>query len=128
MDPARPPRPLKVLFVDDDVGYLRAIQRLLRPGQVALATASDGERARRHVEAGGLELIVLDVYMPDLDGIAYCRALRQAPATEACAIVVVSAMMTSEIERAAREAGATLALDKAADLERLLAFIRTLRG
>ncbi|MEZ4365480.1 MAG: response regulator [Kofleriaceae bacterium] len=128
-DPAPATRRVRVLFVDDDTAYLRAIRRLLRPGpELELLSASDGETARRLVDEACPDLLVLDVYMPDLDGIAYCRQLKRDPRTRASTILVVSAAMTASLDQAARVAGAAHALDKVADLDELFRLIRVHPG
>lgn len=125
---AAPGDRVRVLFVDDDPGYLRAVRRLLRPGAaVELLVAGDGNTARRIVDADPPDMIVLDVYMPDLDGIEYCRRLKGQDRTEHSVVVVVSAAMTAGLEHAARDAGATRALDKVADLDELFRLIRNHR-
>jgi two-component system OmpR family response regulator len=65
-----------VLVVDDDA-HIREVARfaLARAGH-AVELASDGAAAYDRVHRGGIELIVLDVLMPELDGFALCRALR----------------------------------------------------
>lgn len=115
----------RVLFVDDDDGYLRAVRRLLRPrSDIELLLARDGATARNIMQSEPPALVVVDVYMPDLDGIAFCRAIKSEPRTRATTVVVVSAAMTEGLEREARAAGAQHAFDKVADLERLFQVLR----
>jgi two-component system, OmpR family, response regulator len=65
-----------VLVVDDDA-HIREVARfaLARAGH-AVELASDGERALERMQRGGIDLVVLDVLMPELDGFALCRRLR----------------------------------------------------
>jgi two-component system OmpR family response regulator len=65
-----------VLVVDDDA-HIREVARfaLARAGH-AVELAQDGERAFDRVSRGGIDLIVLDVLMPELDGLALCRRLQ----------------------------------------------------
>jgi two-component system OmpR family response regulator len=65
-----------VLVVDDDA-HIREVARfaLARAGH-AVELAHDGEVAYARLERGGVDLIVLDVLMPELDGFALCRRLR----------------------------------------------------
>ncbi|MEO7731569.1 MAG: response regulator transcription factor [Kofleriaceae bacterium] len=65
-----------VLVVDDDA-HIREVARfaLARAGHV-VELAGDGAAAAERIERGGLELVVLDVLMPELDGLSLCRQLR----------------------------------------------------
>jgi two-component system OmpR family response regulator len=65
-----------VLVADDDA-HIREVARfaLARAGH-AVELAGDGEVAHTRLERGGIDLVVLDVLMPELDGLALCRRLR----------------------------------------------------
>ncbi|HWO22227.1 MAG TPA: response regulator transcription factor [Kofleriaceae bacterium] len=65
-----------VLVVDDDA-HIREVARfaLARAGH-AVELAHDGEVAHARLARGGIDLVVLDVLMPELDGFALCRRLR----------------------------------------------------
>jgi two-component system, OmpR family, response regulator len=65
-----------VLVVDDDA-HIREVARfaLARAGH-AVELAQDGELAYSRLERGGIDLVVLDVLMPELDGFALCRRMR----------------------------------------------------
>jgi acetolactate synthase-1/2/3 large subunit len=111
-----------VLFVDDDELMLRAIQRAFgsKPElQVAVATnAIDAMLAIGTVKP---HLIVMDVYMPGLDGVEACRRIKANPETNGVHVIITSATMTPDLEAAALEAGADRAIDKPSDLAGLLA-------
>ena len=65
-----------VLVVDDDA-HIREVARfaLARAGH-AVELANDGEVAHDRLARGGIDLVVLDVLMPELDGLSLCRRLR----------------------------------------------------
>jgi two-component system OmpR family response regulator len=65
-----------VLVVDDDA-HIREVARfaLARAGH-AVELAGDGEVAYTRLARGGIDLVVLDVLMPELDGFALCRRMR----------------------------------------------------
>jgi two-component system OmpR family response regulator len=68
-----------VLVVDDDA-HIREVARfaLARAGH-AVELAGDGAAAAERIARGGLALVVLDILMPELDGLSLCRQLRGRP-------------------------------------------------
>jgi DNA-binding response OmpR family regulator len=69
-------RPARILLVDDE----RAIQTLLsyplRKDGYEVVQATDGQQALTHFSEGSFDLVVLDLMMPQLDGLEVCRRLR----------------------------------------------------
>ena len=66
----------RILGVDDDAPPREGVRSALaRDGQGG-EEASDGHLALDRVAAGGVDLVVLDVLMPELDGLSVCRRLR----------------------------------------------------
>jgi putative two-component system response regulator len=115
------PAGAEVLHIDDDPAYLRVLgQHLSQAGfhvrqaeswAEGLALASDGP-----------DLIILDILLPDGDGLEVCRKLKAGPATAAIPILALSGGLHSGADRAlALASGASAALSKSADLEELLA-------
>src|SRR5438874_1434964 len=67
-----------VLVVDDDQPIRRMLERTFLAEGYVVQTASDGGSALAAVEQSAPDLVVLDVAMPGLDGLAVCRRLRRA--------------------------------------------------
>jgi CheY-like chemotaxis protein len=65
-------------------------------------------------------LIVLDVFMPELDGIEVCRRLKRNPETSGIAVIVTSAHLTRAVEENALSAGAVRCLPKPIELSVIL--------
>ncbi len=66
----------RVLVVDDD-GHIRDVMRFtLQQGGFQVVEAKDGAEAFAKFEAGGIDLIVLDIVMPESDGLEVCRRVR----------------------------------------------------
>jgi two-component system OmpR family response regulator len=67
---------MAAILVADDDAHLREVVRfaLARAGH-AVELAADGEAALARLGRGGIDLVVLDILMPELDGLAVCRAL-----------------------------------------------------
>src|SRR5687767_8802243 len=68
--------PIRALLIDDDTRLAELLAGYLAPHDVVLAHAADGARGLAAVEAGGVDLVVLDVMMPGLDGLDVLRRLR----------------------------------------------------
>lgn len=80
-----------LLYVEDNAANLALVEQLLgRRGDVTLLTATNGERglalAREHLP----ELVLLDINLPDMSGLAILRQLAQAPATAAIQVIALS--------------------------------------
>jgi DNA-binding response OmpR family regulator len=71
---------VRALLIDDDPKLHELLATWLRPHEVVLAHAPDGPRGLAAVAAGGVDLIVLDVMMPGMDGLEVLRRLRQRSA------------------------------------------------
>lgn len=68
----------RVLVVDDEPRIREVLQFALEREGYEVATAPDGSAALARVAEGGVDLMVLDVLMPELDGLQVCRRLRQS--------------------------------------------------
>jgi two-component system response regulator MprA len=69
---------VRVLIVDDDRSVRDALRRALRLGGYEVEVAEGGQHALTQVAATSPDAVVLDVGMPDIDGIEVCRRLRDA--------------------------------------------------
>ena len=113
-----------VLVVDDDGPIRRMLERTLSAEGYEVSAAADGGSALVEIERAVPDLVVLDIGLPDLDGLAVCRRLR----TKGLALPVL--MLTARDAISARVAG----LDAGADdyllkpfaAEELLARVRAL--
>lgn len=72
-----PARKTTILTVDDDLHLLRLVARNLVFGGYEVLTASDGELALEQIEAQQPDLVLLDVMMPRMDGLAVCQRVRE---------------------------------------------------
>jgi acetolactate synthase I/II/III large subunit len=112
--------PLRLLVVDDDDLQLRALKRAARSDpRVDLALCNNVQDALLWLGTRRPDLVVLDVFMPDIDGIEACRRIRATGAID-LPIVVASYEMSAELEALALAAGATRVIAKPLTLERLL--------
>jgi len=68
---------IKILVVDDEPRYVRLLEANLRTDGYEVLTAQDGLQAVETFSANPVELILMDVMMPNLDGFAACQRIRQ---------------------------------------------------
>jgi ribonuclease P protein subunit RPR2 len=108
-DEAPAPR-LRVLVVDDDAGLRELLRTTFELMQILVSEAADAAEARRRLAEARPDVIVLDVGLPDVDGLTLCRSLKDDAATAAIPVVLLSGL--EEAERHARDAGAAAFVKK----------------
>ena len=115
---------IKVLLVDDQPTVLQGLRmRLgLEPDLVVIGEAEDGQAAIDLVGARSPDVIVLDLEMPGMDGIATAQALRTIAPEGVVIILSIHSDMVAR--RRALAAGAVAFIEKNAGVEPLLAAIR----
>ena len=111
----------RILVVDDDPSVLRMLARVLTAEGHEVEAVADGGAALAAAERRSPEAVVLDVAMPDLDGLAVCRRLRDRGVT--APVVLLTARDTVADRVAGLEAGADDYLVKPFAVEELLARI-----
>lgn len=94
-----------LLCVDDESSNLATLRQLLRD-DFALVFAKSGGEALDAVSRHAPKLILLDVELPDMDGYAVARALKQQPSSNAIPILFVTSRNSEHDERLGLEAGA----------------------
>jgi DNA-binding response OmpR family regulator len=68
----------RILVVDDEPGMVRLLSMDLHRAGYAVATAETGAAAVHEVERGGVDLVVLAIGLPDIDGYSVCQHIRRA--------------------------------------------------
>ncbi len=115
---------MRILVVDDEPALRAALQRALRLEGYDVALAEDGDAALRLVQRDAPELVVLDVLMPTLDGLAVCRRMRRAG--DRTPVLMLTARDAVSDRVSGLDAGADDYLVKPFALEELLARVRAL--
>ncbi len=109
----------RILVADDDEEILGFLSRALDRHGYEVLRATTGEQALRLVRTLRPQLVVLDVLLPGLDGIATCRALRADAELMHTPVIFLSAMERERLHEVADEAGASDYLCKPVDLSDL---------
>lgn len=95
----------EILVVDDNAANLKLLSFLLRSRGYQVRIAEDGEQALAMLDTFRPRLILMDLQLPGIDGIALTRQLRASPATADILIVAVTAYAMKGDEQAALAAG-----------------------
>jgi putative two-component system response regulator len=113
-----------ILVVDDTPDSLALLAELLG-GEYRVKVANTGTKALRIAAAGAIDLILLDVMMPDLDGYAVCARLKQDAATRDIPVIFLSAKNDVRSEKTGLDLGAVDYIAKPVSQPIMLARVRT---
>jgi CheY-like chemotaxis protein len=112
----------KILIVEDHHDSREALSALLRAFGYEVIEAINGREAILRAANDRPGLILMDIMMPELDGLNAARAIRAIPGLELTPIIAVTAI--DDAEQLALQAGMTDYVCKPVDIHRLLAKVR----
>jgi DNA-binding NarL/FixJ family response regulator len=115
---------IRVLVVDDHPVLRAGLEAVLRaePGFVAVGGAADGLAMEELLARGETDVVVLDRFLAEEDGVELCRAVRRRP--DAPAVVLYTASNDHGLDAEARAAGAFGVVEKAAAVDELFDAVR----
>jgi CheY-like chemotaxis protein/MinD-like ATPase involved in chromosome partitioning or flagellar assembly len=114
----------KILVVDDDVETLKMVGLLLERQGYLIVVARNGQQALSMARSEKPDLILLDLMMPELDGISVARQLRADPETQHILIIMFTAKSQMDDKLEGFEAGADAYLTKPTQPREMLAQIK----
>lgn len=116
----------RVLIVDDHPLFRMGLSlALAAEGFTVAGEAANGKEALRKVAGGSVDLVLLDIRMPDMDGIEACT-LMTSRADDAPVVVMLTTHDEPGVVRSARQAGATAFLSKETDPRELARLLRAI--
>jgi len=108
----------RVLLVDDETDYLEVLSRRLKKRNVNVAGVPSGKEALRYLETIPVDVVVLDVRMPGMDGIQVLREIKKShPLVE---VIMLTGHASLEVAIEGMRLGAFDYLMKPADIDELL--------
>ncbi|MDA2891169.1 response regulator [Mycolicibacterium sp. BiH015] len=116
---------IRVLAVDDEPANLRLLDAVLSPHGHRVFTAHSAADAFGLLDRENIDLVLLDIVMPEMDGHAVCQQIRANPATEFLPVVMITAS-GREQRLAALRSGADDFITKPFDQSELLARVTSL--
>jgi CheY-like chemotaxis protein len=113
----------KVLVVDDDKNVINIIQDFLEPDQFEVLGASNGKEALGMVFIKPPDIMILDIMMPEMDGLAVCKELKKNTSTRELPIIVLSAKTSLDEKIRTMDLGINDYIEKPFNLSELKARI-----
>lgn len=117
-----------VLVVDDEEMTRDLLRLMLKGTRLTIYEAEDGFVALEKIEAHEPDLVILDVMMPGMDGLAVCRKLRSQAKTSSLPVIMLSAKTTPSAIQDGLDAGANKYLTKPVGFKDLLSNIQDVLG
>jgi len=115
----------KILVVDDQPINVQLLKRKLERDKLEVVTANNGLEALEQVKAHKPDLILLDLMMPDMDGMEVAQRLAASSETRSIPIIFVSARSTKESKLEGLNVGAVDYITKPIDLDETIARVQT---
>ena len=106
----------RVLVVDDDAETRRMVESLLRSTELEVQSVANGREALAVLEGYRPDLILLDLVMPEMDGMTFLHEIRAQPETFALPVVVLTGKQLTPAETTELERIATGVLSKREEL------------
>jgi len=120
--------PKRILLVDDDEMVLMALNELLKPEGYTIDSTNSPKDALKKIAENAYDLLMLDIIMPEMNGLELCKTIRAKEECREIPIVFLTAKSREEDKTLGLEAGANLFLSKPISPEKLIAIVSEVMG
>ena len=104
--------PAKILVADDDEGHRTLVEMLLTLDGHEVDTVGNGREALDYLKDHTPDLAILDVHMPQVDGIDVCQRMRQVSRLKEVPVIILTAMRDQKTQTLAKMAKANMVVPK----------------
>ena len=112
-----------ILHIEDDLEHRVMMRAMLKKTKITLVEAADGQEALRKIWGQPLDLILLDLFLPHVDGFSVMEAIKSNPETSHVPIIILSAWPTGDNRARAKKAGASYFVAKPYNHNKLVRLI-----
>jgi CheY-like chemotaxis protein len=116
-------RPI-ILLVDDTIENLQVLGEWLETSDYEVRIATNGDQALQIANSSELDLVLLDVKLPGLDGFEVCRALKKNPKTASLPVVLITGLDGPDERARAVAVGAADFVTKPFNLENVSQIVK----
>jgi two-component system chemotaxis response regulator CheY len=120
--------PKTILTVDDSASMRQMVKLTLTEGGYKVIEASDGSLGLAAARANAVDMVLTDLNMPGLDGVALIRELRKLPAYAGVPIILLTTESDAARKQEAKSAGATGWITKPFQPEQLISVAKKVMG
>jgi CheY-like chemotaxis protein len=118
----------KILHIEDNVANQILVERVLQSAGYEVLQASDGQSGIRFAQEGSVDLVLIDMGLPDIDGQTVVTMLKQIPALQDTPMVAITALPPEQALMTAERYGLSGCILKPIDIanfpDQIAAFIR----
>ncbi|WP_439822699.1 response regulator [Rhodanobacter sp. FW021-MT20] len=113
-----------ILLVEDDVRNIFALTAVLEPLGVNLEVARNGREALEHLQQHDVDLVLMDIMMPEMDGLTAMRRIREQPQLASLPIIALTAKAMADDREECLAAGANDYIAKPIQIDKLVSLCR----
>lgn len=118
----------RILYIEDNPSNMLLVRRIIEAEGYEMLEATDGETGWDMIARERPDFILMDLYLPGIDGLELTRIVKSDPQLQSIPIVALTAHGDVEIEEAARRAGCDGFLHKPANVQQVRDTIRQFLG